>query len=427
MKIRDIESKFANKLINMSIMSTTLGGDPEFFVVDSNGKAMSADTFFPGKNEPLVVGNGAYEERDGNKKEDWNTLKLFFDGIQAEMNIGVNRCRELLCDNIHQCLRKASSIIKKHNDDSYSILAQPSIKVRKSVIMRADPEARRFGCAPDFNAYTGTVNTGEMDATNHPYRYAGGHIHIGRSSQYLAIEKKLVEEEENHIRLVKVMDLIVGILCVLLDNSKYAIIRRSEYGKAGCFRPTPYGIEYRTPSCWWLKSPVLTSLIMGLARLSWSITLYKLDQELFKSIGYSPEDIRGICDESDRKTALKVWENLRVHMSIAGSSKNPLNIKVVYRNAEQVSTSGNPRCGAVPKVVLSSKRKDSVFSLAAVEWLVRKGLKSIISPSIKDEWLIKPKSAFNGVTQGFFTSMSRRFYNNADFSKFQNSFLAEIV
>lgn len=58
-----------------------------------------------------------------------------------------------------------------------------------------------------------------------------GHIHVSypRKSQ------------SKSLRLIKYMDVFIGIPSVLLDSGEDAVRRRELYGKAGCFRLTRYG------------------------------------------------------------------------------------------------------------------------------------------------------------------------------------------
>jgi len=433
MRLKDTDKDFIVKLGRRHI-GATFGGDPEFFITDENKEVMASDKFFPSKEKPLVFkGMYCYEGKDCDK------LKLFFDGIQAEMNIGVQRCREYMADNVRKCIMRAINIIEKKNK-KYKILLKPSVEVSKKVIEEADPEARRFGCMPDFNAYTLTTNTSEIDATDHPYRYAGGHIHLGISSPYIkksSGEYKMAKTEGGHIRIIKLLDLIVGIPCVILDDSKEAIIRRSEYGKAGCFRPTPYGIEYRTPSCWWIKAPVTVSLILGLARLAWTIAgsdvENNLDKRLFELIKCSPEDIKGICDESDKKEAIKVWNVLKIYLALLGTpSSNPISIKSFKSGGAFIRKfdcySGEfPTFSDLSGKVIHKRRVPifkPVFSFAAFEYIVKNGLSSIISDNVKKEWSIgKNFNNCDGFLNGMYTKLSM----NKDFMIFQNSLLEEII
>jgi hypothetical protein len=96
------------------------------------------------------------------------------------------------------------------------------------------PEAKLFGCDPDYNAYTEQTNPKpEGDKGN--LRSAGCHIHIGYPHCNPA----------DSIRLVKYLDAYVGIPSILIDTDSN---RRKLYGKAGSFRLQPWGVEYRVLS-----------------------------------------------------------------------------------------------------------------------------------------------------------------------------------
>jgi hypothetical protein len=102
-----------------------------------------------------------------------------------------------------------------------------------------NPEARRFGCEPDFNAWTGRKNP--PPKPGHPnMRSAGGHVHV---------ESDLPKKP-----LMQCMDLCCAVPAVLMDDG---VERKKMYGKAGAYRPKPYGAEYRTLSNFWIKEEQL--------------------------------------------------------------------------------------------------------------------------------------------------------------------------
>lgn len=421
MKLKDLDELFIKK-INGIHTQPSLGADPEFFVANSRGTILASDKFFPGKEKKIK-----FAAKEGlNKGENKN--KLFFDGIQAEMNVGVNVCREYFTDNIYRCFKKAVQIIGANN----KIILKPSVKVRKEIILAADPEARRFGCMPDFNAYTRTTSTGEIDATRHPYRYAGGHIHLGISSNYTSKESseyRIAKTEEGHIEIIKLLDLLVGIPSILLDNSQAAIRRRSNYGKAGCFRPTPYGIEYRTPSCFWIKAPELVSLIIGLARLAWVLAAHGLHKEFLEKIKYEEQAVRETIDNSDIIKAKEIWLTMRPYVALMGKDHtNPLNIKTI-RTARYGYIRPNyvGQNGKMPVIVDESGGKP-MFALAVFEYIIANGLETIFSNEVTTEWGIgKGKHFQGGEYKGFVNGMWLRFLHNADFFKFQSSLLKAVI
>jgi len=397
-----------------------MGSDPEFFVVDKKNRVLASDQFFPGKEKP-------WKFDPGNRK-----LALFFDGIQAEMNVPASTCREIVSYYIRSCLRAADKKIGKNN----SIVIQPSIRVRQSVLNNADPEARIFGCAPDFNAYTLGQNTPEMDASRHLYRYAGGHIHLGISSQYLKknnTEYRLAKTEEGHIKTIKFIDYVTGAILVIMDKGVNAKRRRTKYGTAGCFRPTPYGLEYRTPSCWWMKSPAAMSLTFGIVRMAWNMLVSKLDEDFINQVGYSQEDLRGIVDESDLVAAKRFWKYLRPCLAVVGESRyNPLHVLSArisksygylghdkYNKASQNAIK-NSKCPAI------KNGSTPVFSLAAFEYMVRHGSDTLITDNVAKEWRFSSENMFHN-ENGFVDGLYSRLVRNKDFLNFQKDFFAKVV
>lgn len=95
------------------------------------------------------------------------------------------------------------------------------------------PGAHIFGCEPDFNAWTNTENFKPQPPVPN-MRSAGGHVHI--------------ETDKDKRHVIQVVDLFLGIPSLFMDEGED---RRKLYGKAGCFRPKLYGVEYRTLSNFW--------------------------------------------------------------------------------------------------------------------------------------------------------------------------------
>jgi hypothetical protein len=91
----------------------------------------------------------------------------------------------------------------------------------------------------------------------------------------------------NPLDTVKMLDLFVGIPAVLIEQGQTPRLRRRMYGKAGSFRYTPYGLEYRVLSNFWMAAPQLMSLFMGLSRFAINIMggylNNKKQRELFPS------------------------------------------------------------------------------------------------------------------------------------------------
>ena len=233
-------------------------------------------------------------------------------------------------------------------------------------------------------------------------------------------EYKIAKTEEGHLRAIKFLDLLIMIPTMLLDNGPGAARRKEKYGKAGCFRPTPYGVEYRTPSCCWLRSPMTVSLVLGLGRLAWVMMSRQADEEIRKSIGFAEEDIRGAIDESDVATIKKIWSNLRPYIALSGSPHgNPLHIgSVRTSDNDYVKETYTGMSGTLPRL-----QGKPIFALAALEYAVANGLDVIVKDDVRENWSIG-KDFSSGI--GWVSGAYAHLIKNEDYLKFQSSFLKEM-
>jgi len=266
----------------------TLGGDPEFFIYnrEANKKiqVVSADKVLQSKKNPIIIPNGS----------------LFFDGVQAEINPVQHTCREFFINNIYKCLMEVYKLsVNKYPNILFVPLA--SIKIHKNDIKDADMECTRFGCSPDLNIYT-QEKIDYPDGKIFMNRFSGGHIHIGFDD--LDIHKKM-SEEGKLLNLLKLLDVIPGIMSVAISPGKEEKIRKDWYGKAGTYRNQPHGIEYRTLSSYWMVSPPMASLVLGLVRDAVVCVYNGLDTQLLSNI--NQEEVRKIIDTHDVSKAKKFY------------------------------------------------------------------------------------------------------------------------
>lgn len=206
-------------------MKITIGCDPELFVTQE-GKFRSAHGLVPGtKEKPFPVENGAVQ----------------VDGMALEYNIDpVDNEDDFVKYNVN-VMRQLKDMVPK-----YDFAIVPSCRFNGNHFRAQPEEAKELGCTPDFNAYTLAENPAPDNRTT--MRTASGHIHIGFCNE------DDIFGEDHMIRcsvLVKQLDAYLGIPSVIYDKDRS---RRSMYGKAGAFRPKPYGLEYRVLSNAWLKS-----------------------------------------------------------------------------------------------------------------------------------------------------------------------------
>ena len=205
------------------------GCDPELFVFNAEGRAVSAAGLIPGtKQEPHPVEYGAVQ----------------VDGMAAEFNIDPVDNFEDFDRNITAVLKQLKGFLPK----GHTLKAIPSVVFDECVWDGSPDEAKILGCTPDFNAWTGTVNPPPYDPNNPRLRTASGHLHIGwTDNESLGDDQHI----SNCRDLVKQLDWFLGGWSLRKDSDP---VRRQMYGKAGACRYKPYGVEYRVLSNFWLKS-----------------------------------------------------------------------------------------------------------------------------------------------------------------------------
>ena len=214
-------------------MGVLVGADPEVFVRNKDGRFRSAYGLIQGtKHEPSPVNDGAVQ----------------VDGMALEFNINPAATREEFIHNIGSVLSQLAKMVP-----DYEIAIVPTARFHWRHMKGQPKEALELGCEPDFNAYTEGQNPRPNGQTT--MRTAAGHVHIGFCE---GADVKSLEHMQRCITLVKVLDAFLGIPSLEWDKDQD---RRMMYGKAGCFRPKTYGVEYRTLSNAWLKDEKLVGFV----------------------------------------------------------------------------------------------------------------------------------------------------------------------
>ena len=244
-----------NKTLNISDVS--FGCDPEFFFNKKN-KVIESSEVLPKEGIKIAKGDYSMSEDRG------STITI--DGVQVELNPQPYHCRAYVGNEISRCFKKLSESL----DNDVKIDFSQMVKLSPKELKAMSDGAKRFGCMPSFNSNKGgSVSKIKVNPAKYGGRSAGGHIHIGAVTG--ENNKSLMAILRQPLRVVPMMDIIVGNTCVLIDRNKANVERRRNYGKAGEYRTPNHGLEYRTLSNFWLQSYQLMSLVMGLARLAVTI------------------------------------------------------------------------------------------------------------------------------------------------------------
>lgn len=215
----------------------TIGTDPEFFLEHKvSKKKISAIPHVAGtKYEPLFLPNGSKIQHDN--------VALEFATMPARDAVDLARM-----------IRDTFRIIQPTIPESMNIVAEASAVFDDDELNHL--EALQFGCDPDFNAWTLEMNM--PPNTDTKLRSCGGHLHVGHVE---GDQCDFLLEHEGKIHTVRMMDTFLGVMSVKLDNAPSSHKRRELYGKAGCYRPTDYGVEYRVLSNFWLKNEKFVYLV----------------------------------------------------------------------------------------------------------------------------------------------------------------------
>lgn len=256
----------------------TIGHDAEVFVTKHGTIADAIGLLGGTKEAPIAVDQGALQE----------------DNVLAELNIWPAKS----ADEFVKHTGTVMNILKQRLPDGYDVSIQSSHHYEKSYLMAAPSQALEFGCDPDFNCWTLDENDTSSPLTT--LRTAGGHVHIGFPD---------FVTETDRIQTMRMCDYLLGLPSVLLDEDTE---RRSLYGKAGAYRPKPYGAEYRVLSNFWLKDEQLMRWVYDQA-----IDCYNLRRTLKDfQLALPSAELQRIINSTDREAASSYIRSLNINMPV---------------------------------------------------------------------------------------------------------------
>lgn len=218
------------------------GADPEGFFTNNQGRIVGSELVIP-----KVL------------KDIYNYASVVRDGVQLEIHVQPDECREVLASNIEDAFR----LIQKHLDqqEDFKFSFQSVIRMTPGEMNKLSAKSRQLGCAPSENIYNADAKIG-VNPRTYKVRSAGGHVHLGIRSRKLKAE---------YPRIIRACDILLGNQAVLMDREPMMKLRRRVYGRAGECRPQKYGVEYRTLSNFWLRNEPLVSFVLAMARNAVSI------------------------------------------------------------------------------------------------------------------------------------------------------------
>lgn len=210
-------------------MEILVGADIEMFISDKEQKIISAEPFIQGsKHKPFMWDEG---------------YGIQLDNVMAEFTMPPSSSKQEFIYSIKKSIEYIQSQIPK----DCKVVGLPTAYLDKKELM--SESAQTFGCEPDYNAYSLSIQRVKRKKANPLMRTAGGHIHIGYDNPTPFKGGTRLYKDERQV-IVKNMDALIGVPLVLIEPDNE---RKLLYGKAGSFRPKPYGLEYRTPSSYYVE------------------------------------------------------------------------------------------------------------------------------------------------------------------------------
>ncbi len=262
----------------------TIGTDPEF-MISYKGEIKSSIPFMRGdKNNKEDLGNGMF---------------AYSDNVNIELNVPPTKSPDEFVGVLGDLF---SNLRNKHPEFSVTTTASHNFSKKEC----EQQGAAEFGCNPEYCAYL--IDMVQPPEGGKTFRSAGGHIHLGNKTFNQDEKNGYLLDMDDKIQAIRLMDIYVGIPLVLMDNDPTSLARKELYGKAGRFRPTEYGVEYRTPSPYWLTNPRLASITAQLTFLVMEIGDNKQGDEVLNS--FNMDDVKNAIDNHDKKLAKEIFDRI---------------------------------------------------------------------------------------------------------------------
>jgi len=272
----------------------TIGADPEFFIQKHDGTMQPIIGLLGGtKEKPIAVPRA----RKGFAVQE--------DNVMAEYNIPPTSDPAQFAEFIHMGRQYALDIIRAKLSDVDTYMDCAALFTAAQL---ASPQAQTFGCSPDFDAYAQGAPLPRiqphalMIENGGAWRFAGGHIHLGYRHE--------LEWEVPDFVVATLCDLLISIPLISYGFDQQGD-RRRFYGTPGRYRPTAYGIEYRTLGNRWTMSQKF-SQYAAIAAFRVMDCLRRGEAEVRRIYNDMPwQDVTGTIANEDAATAMSLRQFIR--------------------------------------------------------------------------------------------------------------------
>jgi len=208
----------------------SIGCDGDGFFVDSKGTPVSVIGKLGGeKGNPQTCEHGGYLE---------DCVAFEINPEPVPYSGDLNESAGLFARNIHHCLR---AVNVKAQELKLKTKLQSSMLFPASELLH--PDAQVSGCSASYDAWSLT-RTSPPNLAETRWRFASGDIHVGwpNPNEWGKFAR---------VNVARVLDLVFYSAMVAYTEKDE---RANSYGKPGIHRPTPYGVEYKSVSNFWMTS-----------------------------------------------------------------------------------------------------------------------------------------------------------------------------
>ena len=201
------------------------GADPEFPLTTKNGVPVA----------PWVITKGT---KDNHELIGGGDCELHSDGVALEVNFNAAHGH-----SFKKRVRYVYNLVKSYCQERGAYISvAPEFRGYSKDILEHPLVTSAIGCNLDYSAYsqaTSIPRPPPVDSIKGDMRYFGGHLHFGYDISLCP-----------PWAFVRFVEALVYLPIMRYDSQKE---RRKYYGCAGLFRPKSYGVEYRTPSNFWVS------------------------------------------------------------------------------------------------------------------------------------------------------------------------------
>jgi len=259
-----------------------LGADPEYGIYSSKIKATYPPICLSKWDKVPTIENKEDKEHPFFIKDNNSKVAVHMDGAAFELLVPPSDNPTDLYNSIQSGLSMARSVIKPFSYLSLSDKPALPWDIKEFSLEKVGEDiiySTRFGCDPDYDAWEGEGELQEEeDASLHPYRYFGGHIHIGVEYEVRNIIHSVAPT------FAKFCAIYLGTLCTSESrHPEEEQLRLYRYGKPGRYRLPAHGFEYRSPSnSWTTNLDIIKNIYTSVEKLLEVFTNIEYGKKVFK-------------------------------------------------------------------------------------------------------------------------------------------------